>query len=1306
MSVEQVRVHVKKLQLIIYCIGTLALAACKDPSFFQALGEKLTSDTLAISPPKVTVPINGTVTFSATGGSAPYSYSVLPARAGAIDPSTGAYTAPTTQGTETVRVTDHKGDSADAVVTIAGNTGALSIQPSTVSINVGGSITFVATGGSGTYSFIMQTSASGPPAPTVNSATGMYTAGNSSATVDKVRVSDGITFKDATINVTATNSPVDYNISAAALPAAGTGGTALGGGYSFTIHNGGSGAGGAPISWWVFLSPTAVPGSGSVLLASGSYAGPAIAPGATATVPLSWNWPPVLPPGGTGYLYIMISAADDLTPANNTYTSAALPLNPANVHYTVSGVTNTGGIASGGPLTGQFTVTNAGANPGTYTANWKAYVSLDGSQRIDAGALLIASGSISPLNGGASTLPAPTFSGTWPPAYGAYYLKVQVSAPDDVNPDPVLPVPAPWGNTGVSAAAVNTTYVDNGVQAVTAAPTGIAGSPIAASSFTLLNSGLATGSQTITWQAYASASPTFGAGATLVSSGTHAGIPVGSPTGIGITGNWPAGTSGTRYLIVQISSPDDTNPANDTNVSAAVTVTAPDVKYRVPPGGVTNTPPSIAGGPINGAFTLNNFGTAGGTQTVSWTAYVSTDPTNTIDASAKVVDSGTHAPVAAGGSPVQSFAGTWPAAPGTYYLKVSITAADNTDGTPGDNIGASAAVVTTVPDYDVSAVTNVGPAMAGRALTGTFTLHNGGSANGTKTVNWTAFASTNAVLDASAVAVAAGTTGPLNAGTSLAGIPFSGTWPSATGSFYLLVKIAAADDLNPANDVAASGVVAVVAPDVNYSVMAVTSTGPMVSGGPLAGNFTLHNSGSVTGIQTVHWAVYASPGNAIIDASDTVVASGNVAALGSGGTQANIGFSGTWPSPFGLYYLIVLVTAGDDQPPGGKTGASAALTVTHVDYAVTAVSWVSGTAAGAPFTANFTVRNNGDAGGTQNLYWSAFTSPTPTLGAGGALVASNFIGGGLASGTQQVVPFGGSWPSTVGGYYLIVTVAAADESTALTADDVNHTAAPIAVVPPNVDYIVVPTSVTGTMAPPVAPATTVTGSFQYKNQGLNNGSQFVSWIVYASPNPTLDSYAISIASGMAPPLNANQVSGSIPFSGTWPLTFGNYYLIVWVGAQEDVNPGNNTATSAGTTPVGIYTGIVQNGTFSPWAGFTDLTGVVLQPGMSIVVHTASMPSTNTDHTFRFNTGTANAFTATWSLDVPMLPPPATNPPDLGLYYYTSGATYDTVQSYTLLKVNSVSIRFVPDAPNVVRLLDLYNGRPKNITSYTLTITAQ
>lgn len=53
------------------------------------------------------VNLNVTVPFGATGGSAPYTYSIAPGGAGgAIDASTGLYTAPSVSGVDTVIVTD------------------------------------------------------------------------------------------------------------------------------------------------------------------------------------------------------------------------------------------------------------------------------------------------------------------------------------------------------------------------------------------------------------------------------------------------------------------------------------------------------------------------------------------------------------------------------------------------------------------------------------------------------------------------------------------------------------------------------------------------------------------------------------------------------------------------------------------------------------------------------------------------------------------------------------------------------------------------------------------------------------------------------------------------------------------------------------------------------------------------------------------------------------------------------------------------------------------------------------------------
>lgn len=50
---------------------------------------------------------NLSIPFGATGGTAPYTWSVIPGGAGgSIDPSTGQYTSPNTTGEDTIRVTD------------------------------------------------------------------------------------------------------------------------------------------------------------------------------------------------------------------------------------------------------------------------------------------------------------------------------------------------------------------------------------------------------------------------------------------------------------------------------------------------------------------------------------------------------------------------------------------------------------------------------------------------------------------------------------------------------------------------------------------------------------------------------------------------------------------------------------------------------------------------------------------------------------------------------------------------------------------------------------------------------------------------------------------------------------------------------------------------------------------------------------------------------------------------------------------------------------------------------------------------
>jgi hypothetical protein len=73
---------------------------------------------LAISPSAITLAAGSTLSFSASGGLTPYSFS-LGRGQGTIDASSGFYTAPGEAGIDIVRVTDFAGSTAEATVTVA-----------------------------------------------------------------------------------------------------------------------------------------------------------------------------------------------------------------------------------------------------------------------------------------------------------------------------------------------------------------------------------------------------------------------------------------------------------------------------------------------------------------------------------------------------------------------------------------------------------------------------------------------------------------------------------------------------------------------------------------------------------------------------------------------------------------------------------------------------------------------------------------------------------------------------------------------------------------------------------------------------------------------------------------------------------------------------------------------------------------------------------------------------------------------------------------------------------------------------------
>jgi alpha-tubulin suppressor-like RCC1 family protein len=139
-----------------------------------------TSSSLLISPSNAVVGTGDNFQFTAGGGVAPYSYSVLSGD-GSINPSSGLYTAPVSPGSATVQVTDANGSSITSSVSV---TTALTISPSSITVEDGSVTIFSAAGGVSPYSFSVYAGGG-----SINSTTGAYTAGTSAGSVI-IRVQD------------------------------------------------------------------------------------------------------------------------------------------------------------------------------------------------------------------------------------------------------------------------------------------------------------------------------------------------------------------------------------------------------------------------------------------------------------------------------------------------------------------------------------------------------------------------------------------------------------------------------------------------------------------------------------------------------------------------------------------------------------------------------------------------------------------------------------------------------------------------------------------------------------------------------------------------------------------------------------------------------------------------------------------------------------------------------------------------------------------------------------------------------------
>ncbi|HEX4457108.1 MAG TPA: hypothetical protein VIA18_04015, partial [Polyangia bacterium] len=197
---------------------------------------------LGITPGAQTVPPESLIDFVAAGGSnTGFAWTLAGTSGGSLDPVTGIYKAgPNGPSSDTITVTDSFGNVASVVITIGSG---ISITPAPNGTTPPlGSLSFVATGGSGTgYQWSMSASPSGGG---IDPTTGIYKAGPVGNVIDIVHVADSLG-NVASVNVAigpalAITPPTDTTPPMSAIGFAVSGGSGSGYAWSFAPNGNGS----------------------------------------------------------------------------------------------------------------------------------------------------------------------------------------------------------------------------------------------------------------------------------------------------------------------------------------------------------------------------------------------------------------------------------------------------------------------------------------------------------------------------------------------------------------------------------------------------------------------------------------------------------------------------------------------------------------------------------------------------------------------------------------------------------------------------------------------------------------------------------------------------------------------------------------------------------------------------------------------------------------------------------------------------------------------------------------------------------
>ena len=501
-----------------------------------------------------------------------------------------------------------------------------------------------------------------------------------------------------------------------------------------------------------------------------------------------------------------------------------------------------------------------------------------------------------------------------------------------------------------------------------------------------------------------------------------------------------------------------------------------------------------------------------------------------------------------------------PSTPGTYYYGACVDAVSGESDTTNN---CSPAVTVTVgaapaPDLVVDApAVNIGTPAAGARFTLSATVRNQGDGSSAFTT-LRYYQSTDSTITTGDTAVGTDSVFRLVAlGSGDGSISLDA--PSTPGTYYYGACVdAVSDESDTTNNCSAAVTVTVGAAPAPDLVVSVPNLGGSVpaAGEPFLLNNVVRDQGSAPSPRTT--ARYFLSTDSTITTDDTEIAAVSVNPLGApGGYVTNI--NPTAPSTPGTYYYGVCVDSVRGESDT-QNNCSPARTVTvsaapQPDLVVnTPTVSESAPAAGARFTLNATVRNQG-SGSADSTTLRYYQSTDPTITDGDTEVDTDSVGGLSAaeSGDESISLTAPSTPSAY--YYGACVDAVSDES-----DTTNNCSPAVTVTVGDAtapDLVVdTPTMSESALAP--------SGSFTLKTTVRNQGNgtlAFATLRYYQSTDSTITTGDTEVGTDSVARLDASD-SGDESISLTAPSTPGTYYYGACVDAVSDESDTTNNCSAA------------------------------------------------------------------------------------------------------------------------------------------------